>query len=247
MATVTAFIRVSTKKSEKANVRFRLRDGRKLQLFHKSKLEVNPMCWDATKQEIKAKVLFDTAKRAEFNQNVANMKNLILEIYSEAKNKEALTSEILDVEIDKRLNPDKYGLNEKKESFIETFTLFIKERKISDVRKSNFRVINRALQRYELYNQCNVIKDYKLSFENITSATLRDIERFLCAEHDLYEKFPEIYKAVPETRTPKPRGQNTINDIFTKLRTFFIWANDVWKIQCKMPPKTKRFYPLVLK
>ncbi len=107
MATVTAFIRVSTKKSDKANIRFRLRDGRKLQLFYKSNLEVNPAYWDASKQEIKAKILFDTAKRAEFNKNVANLKNLILEIYSEAKNKDVLTSEILEREIDKALNPEK--------------------------------------------------------------------------------------------------------------------------------------------
>ena len=31
----------------------------------------------------------------------------------------------------------------------------------------------------------------------------------------------------PEPRTPKPRGQNTINDIFTKLRTLFNWAFDL--------------------
>ena len=35
---------------------------------------------------------------------------------------------------------------------------------------------------------------------------------------------PFVY---PETRTPKPRGQNTINDIFTKLRTLFNWAFDL--------------------
>ena len=30
----------------------------------------------------------------------------------------------------------------------------------------------------------------------------------------------------PESRTPKQRGQNTINDVFTKLRTLFKWAED---------------------
>ena len=30
----------------------------------------------------------------------------------------------------------------------------------------------------------------------------------------------------PEPRTPKLRGQNTINDVFTKLRTLFKWAED---------------------
>ena len=35
-----------------------------------------------------------------------------------------------------------------------------------------------------------------------------------------------IYDAYPESRTPKQRGQNTINDVFTKLRTLFKWAED---------------------
>ncbi|OAV65785.1 hypothetical protein Barb6XT_02264 [Bacteroidales bacterium Barb6XT] len=46
MASVTAFIRVSKKSVQSANVRFRLSDGRSVQLFHKSELTVNPAHWD---------------------------------------------------------------------------------------------------------------------------------------------------------------------------------------------------------
>lgn len=229
MATVTAFIRVSSKKSEKANVRFRLRDGRQLQLFYKSQLEINPAFWDAGKQEIKAKIVFDTTKRAEFNRDVSNMKNMILEIYDSQKDKEAFTSDLLEAEIDKLLNPGRYGLIEKKQTFLEAFEQFIEVRKISDVRKRNFRVIHRALQRYELFNRLKGNKSFQLSFDNITSATLRDIELFLTTEHKIIEKYPQVYGAIPETRAPKPRGKNTINDIFTKLRTFYIWAIELDK------------------
>lgn len=225
MATVTAFIRVSTKKKEKANVRFRLRDGRDKQFFYKSSIEVNPSCWDPKKQEIKAKILFDTDKRAEFNKSVASMKSLILGVYNSIKQKENLTSEILGTEIDKVQNPEKYGLIIKEKSFTELFTEFIDERKISEVRKSNYRVVVRALKRYELYKRARGIKDFQLSFEGVTSATMRDFEKFLTEEHKLFEKYPEIYEAVPETRTPQPRGQNTINGIFTKFRSFYIWAS----------------------
>lgn len=45
-------------------------------------------------------------------------------------------------------------------------------------------------------------------------------------EHLFFKEYPEIYERVPETRTPKARGQNTINDIFTKIRTFCLWAID---------------------
>ena len=41
MASVTAFIRVSRKRIDRANVRFRLRDGRNIQLYHASELEIN--------------------------------------------------------------------------------------------------------------------------------------------------------------------------------------------------------------
>lgn len=61
--------------------------------------------------------------------------------------------------------------------------------------------------------------------------TLQDLEKFLKHEHLLCqeERYKPIYEAIPETRTPQPRGQNTINDIFTKLRTLFLWAIDTGK------------------
>ncbi|MCE5321310.1 MAG: phage integrase SAM-like domain-containing protein [Bacteroidales bacterium] len=233
MATVTAFIRVSPQKKEKVkekvNVRFRLRDGRKVQLFYKSSLEVNPCNWDAAKQEIKAKVVYDTVKRAEFNNSVATMKNLILEVYDSIRHKTDLTSDFLDIEVEKHLNPDKYGLSESNHSFIETLNEFIGNRKISEVRKNNFRVISRALQRFELYKQSIGSKNFKLSFDDFSPELLGEVERFMRDEHKLYIKYPYIYTAVSESRTPQPRGQNTLNDILTKIRTFFIWANDQGK------------------
>ena len=34
-----------------------------------------------------------------------------------------------------------------------------------------------------------------------------------------------------------------LNPLFGLFSSFWVW----WKIQCKLPPKTKRFCPLVLK
>ena len=128
MATVTAFIRVSTKKTKKANVRFRLRDGRSIQLLLASDIEVNPEHWDSTKQELKAKILFDTAKRAEFNKSVADLKNIILTIYNAAPIKDSLTSDWLKEEVDKVLHPEKYDLIEKQKTFFETYDYFLESR-----------------------------------------------------------------------------------------------------------------------
>ena len=229
MASVTAFIRVSKKRIERANVRFRLRDGRNVQLFHTSELEVNPSDWDATRQEIKAKVLYDPEKRAAFNKAVADRKNMILETYNAVSGKEGLTSELLDQEIDKRLHPDRYIVEQLRQTFFEAYEEFIEKRKLSDWRVRAIQVVIRALKRYELYARRNVDRRFTLDLDTVTPLVLGDFEEFLRNEHTFCEQYPEIYEAVPESRTPQPRGQNTINGILTKLRTFFIWANDVGK------------------
>lgn len=229
MTSVTAFIRVSKKRIERANVRFRLRDGRGIQLFHTSELEINPSDWDATRQEIKAKVLYDAEKRATFNKAVADRKNMMLEIYNAVSDKEGLTSELLDQEIDKRLHPDRYIVEQPRQTFFEAYEEFIEKRKLSDWRVRAIQVVIRALRRYELYARRNVDRRFTLDLDTVTPQVLQDFEEFLRNEYTFYEQYPEIYEAVPESRTPQPRGQNTINGILTKLRTFFIWANDVGK------------------
>ena len=224
MATITAFIRTTKKKADKVNIRFRLRDGRNMQLFHKSEIEVNPAVWDSGKQEIKAKVIFDADEKEQITIKVTNRKSLIRKIYNDTTIKEGLTSEWLDVEIDKRLHPEKYYTPDRQQTFFEIFEEFLSKHKLSDVRKRNFRVIGRALQRYQLWERKISGRPFELNLNTLTSETLWDIERFLRDEHQLCVKYPEIYSTFPESRTPQPRGQNTINDIFTKFRTFCLWA-----------------------
>ena len=59
MSTIKAFIRVSQKRKNNIDVavRFRLSDGRSVQLFYKSNIYVDPEIWDSKNECIKAKVL----------------------------------------------------------------------------------------------------------------------------------------------------------------------------------------------
>lgn len=231
MASVTAFIRVSKKKIDRANIRFRLRDGRSAQFFYVSELAINPACWDSVRQEIKAKVLFDAEKRAQFNRAVSERRAMILDIYNAMPDKEHFTSELLEQEIDKRLHPERYIVKEHRQTFFEAYDEFIEKRKLSDWRIRAIRVVIRALRRYELYARRTVDSKFTLDMATVTPLVLRDFEEFLRNEHTFCDQYPEIYAEVPESRTPQPRGQNTINGILTKLRTFFIWANDMGKTQ----------------
>jgi integrase len=222
MATVTAFIRTTkTDKNKSANVRFRLRDGRQFQIFYKSEIFVFPDKWDEKQQKIKARCIIDEQQRKDFDKAVSDRKNLIKDIY--LRKGKTLTSDILENEINRVLHPEKY--EQPRQTFFDAFEECILKRDISDVRRNNFRVVKRILQRYELYRQ-GTQRNFMLSFDTFTSDTLGDVVTFLRQEHKLYETCPKLYEQIPESRTPEPRGQNTINGILTKIRTFFIWAVD---------------------
>ena len=226
MATVKAFIR-TTAKDKNVNLRFRLSDGRNIQLFHKSEITVNPNNWSSKKEGIKATMSYNDNDRNSFNNSINERKDLMLRLYTAEANKETLTSEWLETAIDKSLHPGKYNIIPVTQTFFEIFDEFLAKHKLSDVRKKNFRVIIRALQRYELYKQkTGKQKDYILSLDTTTSDTLRDITDFLRKENEIRLVYPEIYEKCPQYHEQKPRGQNTINDILTKMRTFFIWAVD---------------------
>lgn len=228
MATVKAFVRVAARKKS-VNIRFRLSDGRGFQLFHTSEIEVDPAIWDNKKQEIKPRSFCLPTTHAEITTGVAARKALILDIYNAAPGKDGLTSEWLEEEIDKRLHPEKYDIDEPvADAFFIDFDEFLKKRKYSDWRIKSFSVVIRALKRYEIFARMTE-PNFRLSLDSISTERLDDIDAFLRAEHTLFEKHPAIYEAVPESRPPKPRGQNTINGIFTKLRTFYIWAKKTGK------------------
>jgi len=224
MASVKAFIRTSAKKADTVKVRFRLSDGRNIQLFHKSEIEVEPDNFDVKNQIIKAKVIYPKEKRIKFDNGVADRKKLIREIYD---NITGLTSELLDLKIDQVLHPEKYNLNEenKPKTFFEVYDLFVASYRGTERMKQHYRSVKRILQRYELYTQ-KTVSSFTFTFEGINAELLRDIESFIHIEYTLFEKHPDIYIAVPDSRPPKQRGRNRTNKIFQYLRSVIRWAID---------------------
>lgn len=222
MASVKAFIRTSAKKAEKVNVRFRLSDGRNIQLFHKSEIEVEPDSFDKKNDVIKAKVVYLQDKRTKFDNDVSDRKKLIRSIYD---NTPGLTSELLEMKIDQKLHPEKYNLvqEEKPKTFFDVYDLFVASYRGTERMKQHYRSVKRILQRYELYTQ-KTIPSFTFTFESIDPELLRDIESFIHIEHTLFEKHPDIYIAVPDSRPPKQRGRNRTNKILRYLRTVVLWA-----------------------
>ena len=82
------------------------------------------------------------------------------------------------------------------------------------------KVVWRTLKRFALY------KNIELTFDSITDETLSQIEKFYKEEHIIKDNksYSKILDAVPESRTPKPRGKNAINNFMRHLRAFIYWA-----------------------
>lgn len=235
MASVKAFIRTSSKKAETVKVRFRLSDGRDIQLFHKSEIEVEPDHFDAKNQIIKAKVIYQPDKRLIFDNAVADRKKLIREIYQKTP---GITSKILDEKIDQVLHPEKYIQVEdnKPKTFFDVYDLFVANYRGTERMKQHYRSVKRILQRYELFKQKHNPL-FAFTFESIDPELVRDIEYFIHIEHTLFEKHPDIYLAVPDSRPPKQRGRNRTNKILRYLRTVVLWAMEEKQTTINSIPK----------
>lgn len=230
MATVKAIVR-SNRKNAEVNVRFRVSDGRDIQLFHGSDIKVKPDIWDSKNDCIKARVVFNTEKRNEINRAVIARKQLLSDLYETNKHKTELTSEVLERLVDETLYPEKY--KKPQDNLFELMELFLTKRRLSKVRENNYHVLIRAMKRYELFYQiCNNKPKFNLSVETINSDVIEDFEDYLKNEHLLHNKYPKIYKQIfsaintkGKSRKPQERGNNTICALFNKLRAFFNWCN----------------------
>lgn len=226
---VTAFIRKTAKKNDidtKATIYFRLRDGKK-DIKAASELVISPNHWSVERQGYKDRVaLVPENEKMDLNHKVQALTRMIEKEY-----KEDAGSEWLGEVIDKFHHPEKYKTEEElaienPPTFAELFDEFLEKHSLSEVRKKNFRVVKRALMRYELFirkTRCGM-KHFTLDIHATTKETLADMWDFMENEYMYAEEYPDIYETIPEKRTPQPRGKNTLIDSFSRIRTFFIWC-----------------------
>jgi hypothetical protein len=202
MATVSAFIRTSkTDRNKSVNVRFRLRDGRDFQLFHKSELTVSPERWDERQQKIKARATIDTKERNDFDKAITDRKNLIMDVFLQ-KGK-TLTSDLLDTEIEKVLHPERYEVPQL--TFFDLYDKFVDVISVSPETLKKRHTVRTSLIRFEKHEKIT------LNIDTVTAETLKSFERFLRYEGQQDESQPV-------------RSSNTVSGMIKVVRTFFLWC-----------------------
>lgn len=166
----------------------------------------------------------------ELNQTEAQLKDLENYILTLCQNNEAgtLTKDFFNEALNRYRHPE---LSEERETSIYTaINEYIDTSGLSTPRLNHYRVICRALKRYELYKQKSN-KKFKLSFALIDEKVLGDFVAFLKAEPELFDKYPDIYEEIPaitrtmrKPRRPEQRGENTIISFLQKFKAFYNWA-----------------------
>ena len=225
MTTVKAFIRTGRKDKE-VNVRFRLSDGRNVQLFHKSEFMVLPTLWDAKNEQYKAKSVVKLEQRTLFNASISERKKLILSLYAGDK---SLNSDKLEELIDKYLHPEKYDIINKKESLCEMFQLYVNGWLDTGVigvgRKKHYDVVIRELNRFFIINGID-----GEPVEVFNKDMILKFREFLRIEYTLVDKFPGLYVDMNNRNRPsKERSQNTIAEKLLLLQAFMaeLERNDI--------------------
>lgn len=230
MATVSAFLRTtSAKKDREVNLRFRLTDGRDIQLFYKSSLTILPRLWSNASQAIKAKVAIDEDERMMFNRSVETIKNKILDWYLQLPNRTEATSAELQEFMEGNPLSSSAVEARRDDDFEATFDRFLNERKVSYDRKRQLIVTKNIVLRYERYMAWQSGRPYKFDYRTATQKTINSIERFMTEEHKICQRYPELY--ANRKKPVEQRGRNTVIGKLKYLRTFFKWAHDHSLIQ----------------
>lgn len=230
MATITLSLsRKSDKATRNNEVLIEFWHGRAIHQRAKTNLYVHPDYWNSEQQTIvipnwrlltkeKKQIKDDLIqKKTRLNEICELVQNSFQSVDKSNIAKDWLKSLIYDFNFPKEVVEDSIA---DKESFFDAFEKYVTICKFSDGRKRKMRCVIRTLQRFELYT------GIELEFDTITDDTLREIEEFYFDEPAICQNecYTDILKAVPESRTPQPRGGNTLNAFMKLLKAFINWA-----------------------
>ncbi len=213
-----------------ATIYVRLRDGRMLDSTAVTGLTVNPLWWDAKREEVKANVVCSNKDKKELNDTLSEMKAYLYEKHTVDKAKGKVNKEWLAKAVEKfrkGKNEIVHAAPDVSHTFQNRFQQFLDASDLKQTRVNQYRVIERAVLRFEAFVRMtrSRSKQYVFDVRTVDENDLMELYGFMSKEHIYYEKYPEIYEMFPEKRQSKPRGANTLSENFKKLRAFFNWCH----------------------
>lgn len=207
----------------------------------KTGLFVTREYWDAEAQKLKIPKfrLMDAETKAimadlsQQNSRLEDLKDFISQSFIEAgAGKIPLPTSWLSDIIRDHLFPE----NDKPVTLLDVFRHYIDIAEVSPIRRRNFNVAWRTVKRFFIFQGISL----NTTLESVNTDTIRAFVEYLKNEHLYYKlvenekgkpemvflnsEFEKAFKAVPESRPPQERGQNTVNNVLVVLRAFHRWA-----------------------
>jgi len=131
-------------KGETVNLCFRLREGKNIDLLHTSDIKVDVSKWDSKKNTLKGTT---TIGKSEFESKVSKLKKIIYDVF-DSLDKNAVTNASFNLEIDKRLYPEKYKPKVVIDSLFKFIEKFIEEAPHRKDKKTGRNLTYNNIQQY---------------------------------------------------------------------------------------------------
>lgn len=185
--------------------------------------------WSEKRGEISLPKI-DTQERKELVEISYRLNDLKKRIFKEYESTEKnIVSKYWLIDIIENVHTPAIIEEQKEESIFEAYEEYFNVKKLSSIREKNSRVVLRSLKRFELYNKKSNV-GYSLRFSTINETVISEFESFLFDECKLYERNKELFDEIPNYRKQALRGQNSVSESLTRLRSFFKWCVSAKKI-----------------
>ncbi|MCC8176594.1 MAG: hypothetical protein LUC85_05345 [Bacteroidales bacterium] len=224
MERVTFLLRTTKDPDQEVKLRFRLRDGREVQLYHKSEIKAKPKDMERFNEDGSVKgrskivnIALKNALEAEILAMYTAYQNLC-----EKMDRMAITSSIFEAEIDRVLHPVIQEEKPKEMAILDRFAKFIEDAHrdgiFGDIRKKHYKVTLESFERF-----LKIRRYTSLTPSEFTPDMLMELREFFTNEYKYVKKFPKLYKDMSERNIPKePRDANTVVTRMKKLHAFFV-------------------------
>ncbi len=213
-----------TKRTEgKITLRFRLRDGRAVDLYHKSEIEVD--LTDLSKFEPDG----TPKKRANFNRDlhtaVKNRMAIMQSVYDEAvREGRILNNDRFESEINRCLHPEQEEEDPEASRLLARFRKYIYDGLFSVARKRGYWVTYRILERFLIIN-----KQENININEVSPDFILNFREFIINEWEFAakKKWLHLYNDISKHNFPDaPRAQNTTAAKLKHLQAFMRLLED---------------------
>lgn len=211
--------------------------------YGKTNIFVQPQYWNQARQRVtipRVRVMSDEAKQvtselADINTRLERMEQFIQDSFIDAG---AGKMELPGTWLADILHEYNFPTVKETPGVLDMMQEFNDTRATSTSNRNHYRVAWRAFKRFLIFNGYNT----NMSLDDVTGEMMRDFLEYLREEHTYFEvtpnqdgtptvvflneRFKEAFQAVPESRLPVERGQNSICEFVKHLRSFYLWAVD---------------------